>query len=200
MYSTVSRNYWQRMKKSKLNLWFFTALIGGIIYPPLVYLSVGHFPPLALIFMGLVLLGLRLLAMRDRTDLRFWQIAFLVVAITLIGLLFLDGPLAVKAYPVLISLAVAAVFGASLKYPPSMVERIARITEPDLAAEGILYTRRVTMVWVGFLLLNASISLLTAIYGSLAEWTLWNGLFSYLFMGLLFLGEFCLRRLIRPAK
>jgi len=105
----------------------------------------------------------------------------------------------VKAYPVAVSLAAAAVFALSLHFPPPVIERIARLTEPDLPPKGVAYTRRVTEVWVGFLLLNASISAATAVWGSLDQWTLWNGLLSYLAMGALFAGEFVVRQRVRRS-
>ena len=68
-----------------------------------------------------------------------------------------------------ISLAVATIFAASLRFPPTVIERIARLTEPDLPPEGVIYTRKVTVVWVAFLLVNAAISLWTALCGSLEQ-------------------------------
>ena len=97
-----------------------------------------------------------------------------------------------------ISLATATIFAASLKYPPTIIERIARLTDPNLPPTGIAYTRQVTIVWVAFLLTNATISLWTALWGTLDQWALWNGLLSYLAMGTLFAGEYLVRRLIRP--
>ncbi|HLN22604.1 MAG TPA: hypothetical protein VK558_01320, partial [Patescibacteria group bacterium] len=105
--------------------------------------------------------------------------------------------LAVKAYPVAVSLAVAGVFGLSLVYPPTVVERLARLSEPDLPPQGVAYTRKVTLVWVLFLLANAGVSTATALWGSLAQWTLWNGLLSYVAMGTLFAAEFMIRRRVR---
>ena len=94
--------------------------------------------------------------------------------------LFVDAHLAVKIYPILMSLSVASVFALSLRYPPTVIERLARIREPELSPAGITYTRKVTIVWVVFLIANAGVSLITALWGTLAQWTLWNGLLSYL--------------------
>jgi uncharacterized membrane protein len=94
-------------------------------------------------------------------------------------------------------LALATIFGASLRFPPTVIERIARLTEPDLPPEGVVYTRKVTAVWVGFLLVNAAISLWTVLWGSLEQWALWNGLLSYLAMGILFTAEYLVRRVVR---
>jgi uncharacterized membrane protein len=90
------------------------------------------------------------------------------------------------------------VFAVSLRYPPTIVERIARLREPDLPPAGVAYTRQVTRVWVGFLLANAAVSFWTARWGSLDQWALWNGLLSYLAMGALFGGEYLVRRMVHP--
>jgi len=61
-------------------------------------------------------------------------------------------------YPTLINALLLAAFGLSLRYGPPMVERFARLQEPDLDARGVRYTRTVTWVWVGFFIVNGSIS------------------------------------------
>jgi len=177
--------------------WLILAVAGGLAYPLVVYLGMAVAPPLALVLLGLVLIGLRLLASRKLAGAGVWLGAFGLAACALVALLLTDSGLAVKAYPVAVSLAVAGVFGLSLVYPPSVVERIARLSEPDLPPQGVAYTRKVTLVWVLFLLANAGVSTATALWGSLAQWTLWNGLLSYVAMGTLFAAEFMTRRRVR---
>jgi uncharacterized membrane protein len=126
-------------------------------------------------------------------------VAFVSAAIALVALLAVAPAIAARAYPVAISLATAAVFAVSLRYPPTIVERIARLREPDLPPAGVAYTRQVTRVWVGFLLANAAVSFWTARWGSLDQWALWNGLLSYLAMGALFGGEYLVRRMVHPS-
>ncbi|MDP9127464.1 MAG: hypothetical protein M3N08_04290 [Pseudomonadota bacterium] len=179
------------------NPWLILALAGGLIYAPAVYYGMSVLPASVLAMTGLALIGIRVLAVRGDPSMQIWRAAFLIASGAMVGMLFIDPTLAAKAYPVLVSLSVAAVFGLSLLYPPSMVERIARRTEPDLPRQGVIYTRRVTGVWTVFLVINAAISAATAFWGTLAQWTLWNGLLSYLLMGSLFVGEMILRRLVR---
>jgi uncharacterized membrane protein len=109
----------------------------------------------------------------------------------------LDPPWGARAYPVVMSLAACGAFASTLFQPPSLVERIARLREPDLPPRGVRYTRHVTQVWVGFLAANAAVAAATVAWGSLAQWTLWNGLLSYLLMGALFAGEMVVRRRVR---
>jgi uncharacterized membrane protein len=97
---------------------------------------------------------------------------------------------------VLVNAALFAVFGYSVLRPPTVVERIARIKEGPLTPEGVRYTRRVTIAWVGFFLLNGGIALYTALLTSLNTWALYNGFIAYILIGAMFGGEWLLRWLI----
>lgn len=107
-----------------------------------------------------------------------------------------DSPLGFKFYPVTINLGMFFLFAHSLFNPPSMIERFARLAEPDLPAAAIPYTRKVTMIWCGFFVINGSISLMT-IFASAEAWALYNGLISYLLIGALLGGERLFRRYYR---
>jgi uncharacterized membrane protein len=179
------------------NIWLVLAVLGGLLYPLIVYFGLPLAPPGALILVGLALIGLRLAGMRRLAQFRIWAKAFLLAALGLVALSALSPRLAVMAYPVAVSLSVAGIFAVSLAFPPTVIERYARMMDPDLPPEGVAYTRKVTIVWIAFLAGNATVSAATAVWGTLAQWTLWNGLLSYLAMGTLFAGEFLVRRTIR---
>ncbi|MBB1202101.1 DNA gyrase subunit B [Enterobacteriaceae bacterium 89] len=97
-------------------------------------------------------------------------------------------------YPVVVNLVMLAVFGSSLWSAMPLVERIARIREPELHPAGVRYTRQVTRVWCLFFIVNGSIALFTAVYGDMKLWTAWNGAIAYLLMGTLMAGEWLVRR------
>ena len=103
-------------------------------------------------------------------------------------------------YPILMSLLMLFIFASTLIYPPSLIERFARLQlrlrgkEDFLPPEAIQYTKKVTMVWCVFFVFNASIASYSCFWGSLEFWTLYNGLISYLLMGALFAGEFLVRQ------
>ncbi|MDJ0039514.1 hypothetical protein [Pantoea allii] len=99
-------------------------------------------------------------------------------------------------YPVVVNGVMLAVFGGSLWSTMPLVERLARVSEPDLPEKGVRYTRRVTQVWCVFFIINGSIALFTALYGDMTLWTAWNGMISYLLMGSLMTGEWLVRRKI----
>lgn len=172
-----------------------TALLGAVTlaYPLLVYYSIGQLSPK---FMALLLAGLalaRALLVRQPV---WWTAAGAASVLALLAFVG-DALLPLKLYPVLVNLLFLAVFGISLWHPPSVIERIARLTEPHFTDAAVAYTRRVTQVWCGFFLLNGSLALVTALWTSTDIWALYNGLLSYLLMGCLFAGEWLVRRQVR---
>jgi uncharacterized membrane protein len=86
-----------------------------------------------------------------------------------------------------------SLFAYSLLFPPSIIERWARLRNAELPARAISYTRRVTQVWCIFFAMNGAAALITALWASAAVWTLYNGIVAYLLMALLFAGEYCVR-------
>lgn len=108
--------------------------------------------------------------------------------------LFSQNELWLKCYPVLMSVGTLAIFAYTLKYPPSMIERFARLHQPDLPESGVRWTRNATKVWCGFFIINACIALATVLWGTTEQWAIYNGFISYILMGCLLLGEFVLRK------
>ena len=92
------------------------------------------------------------------------------------------------------SLGALFIFASTLIRPPSMIERFARLAEPNLPEEGVEWTRQVTKVWCGFFCINTVIALITVFFAPMKIWVLYNGLISYVLMGGLLLGEFVLRK------
>ena len=141
---------------------------------------------------GLLLLAAlaRLPALRSGRAARWWLAgALLLAALTA----WSNALLPLKLYPLLINAVMLSVFAYTLISPPSMIERFARLREPDLPLQAIGYTRRVTQVWCGFFIINGLIALATALWASPAIWSLYNGFIAYLLMGLLFGGEYLVR-------
>lgn len=164
----------------------------SLAYPGLVYFGHGSVSPGAFVGAALALILLRL-AVAGPVGLGVWIFPLFGTALGLVAVALYDVDLAVRFYPVLMSLGVGALFGVTLAYPPSLIERFARIREPDLPPEGVVYCRRVTMVWTAFALFNASVAGWASLWGTLEIWSLWTGLVSYVLIGLLFVGEFAFR-------
>ncbi len=165
-------------------------------YPLLVYLGLAHAEPRALALLLLSLALARFLASRSQQALGLALAGLLLAALTA----WSNQLLPLKLYPVAVSAALLVLFGLSLWKGPTVVERLARLQEPNLDAHGVAYTRRVTQVWCGFFVLNGSLALATALWGSDATWALYNGLISYGLMGLLMGGEWLVRRRVRAHK
>jgi uncharacterized membrane protein len=124
---------------------------------------------------------------------RRWWVAVTPLVLLLLAVWW-DAWLPLRLYPVLVNAVLLGVFAYSLIFPPSMIERFARMSEPNLPAQAIGYTRRVTQIWCVFFGINGAIALMTALCASPAIWTLYNGLIAYLLMGLLLAGEYVIRR------
>jgi len=90
-------------------------------------------------------------------------------------------------------------FASSLNQSQTIIERLARLQEPELPESGVRYTRKVTKVWCGFFVLNGLIALYTC-FQPLELWTLYNGLISYLLAGSLFAGEWIVRQFVRKDQ
>ncbi|UQY44209.1 hypothetical protein M1E08_20695 [Erwinia sp. PK3-005] len=103
-------------------------------------------------------------------------------------------------YPVVVNLLMLALFGGSLWTAMPLVERLARLRDPQLPPEGVRYTRRVTQVWCLFFIVNGSIALFTALQGNMRLWTAWNGIIAYGLMGLLMAVEWLVRRQVIKRK
>jgi len=87
-----------------------------------------------------------------------------------------------------------AVFAWSLFHPPTVVERIARATTPDVPPEAAPYLRRVTIAWSVFFVCNGAAALFTAMETSFATWTFYNGFLAYVLIALMFGAEFLARQ------
>jgi uncharacterized membrane protein len=100
-----------------------------------------------------------------------------------------------RAYPVLVNGAMFAVFAASLYRGTPVIERFARLRHPELPPHAVAYTRRVTQVWTAFFAFNGLVSAALSLWAPWHWWTLYNGIISYVLIGLLMAGEW----LVRPS-
>ncbi|MFD2271959.1 hypothetical protein ACFS07_14330 [Undibacterium arcticum] len=119
-----------------------------LLYPLALWLGNGQVEPRLLA--GLLLLAAltRVPALKASRLAWFWLGgALLLAALTLWG----NAMLPLKLYPVLVNVAMLGLFGASLLTPQSLVERLARLREPEFPPAAVAYTRRVTQVWCAFL-------------------------------------------------
>lgn len=151
-----------------------------------------------MLYVLIPLLLLRLCLLGRTGALRALLLPGVALALLLsLAALYLRTAELLRYYPVAVSAALLLVFGGSLFTRQCLVERLARLQEPDLPVEALPYVRKVTVVWCLFFLINGSVALYTAVCCSWQVWTLYNGCLSYLFMGSLMGGEYLIRRRVR---
>lgn len=171
-------------------------LLVGLTYPFIVYLGMGHLSPrLFALMLGTLWLA-RVLSPRQTPLSRTLSIAALSFCLVLA---LADSSILLLGYPVLINLALLALFAGSLCSGMPIIERLARLQESELPPAAVRYTRKVTWVWAGFFSVNAAIATGLALWAPLTWWTLYTGLIAYLLMGLLFAGEWLVRQRVRKA-
>ena len=182
------------------NRTFSSFAIGlGVFYPALVYALQSTLSQRGFVAIAVATIALRV-ATLDKAWAPMWRRPLLMAVPALLIVLLVAPDKAAKAYPVAISLVAAAVFGGSLIAPPSLIEQIARLQEPDLPEEGQAYCRKVTLVWTAWLLLDGLIAGLLGWTGQDSAWAIWTGIVAYAVMALLFLGEIAIRRQIRKKS
>lgn len=115
-------------------------------------------------------------------------------------LLLLHSDLVLQLYPLLVSTMLFFVFSGSLMGGSSIIWRFATLGDRHLLfhanqAAVKRYCRLVTKVWIGFFALNFTLSLVTIVANNTAWWALYNGVLSYILMGVLFGGEGMVRKM-----
>lgn len=168
-------------------------------YPFAVYFGIDKFGLSVMALMLITMFVIRILAAGQAKLKALRQLGWIsgltgIMLITL-GVLFKQHGW-LTFYPVVVNACMLAVFALSLKQPQTLIERLARLQEPNLPASGVAYTRKVTKVWCGFFLVNGGIALYTC-FQPLEVWTVYNGLISYLLAGGLFALEWIIRQVVR---
>ena len=161
-----------------------------VIYPFLVGWSLSHchflWVSVILIVLGIV----RLFSQGNQLMMPLTWFAILCGGLSLI----LKDHAWLKMYPVFMSVGAGMIFALTLIKPPSMIERFARLAEPNLPESGVIWTRKVTIIWCIFFVINALIALWSVLFAPMKVWVIYNGFISYVLMGILLLGEFILRK------
>jgi uncharacterized membrane protein len=177
-----------------------------VFYPFVVYVALAYVEAKYVGVALLVLLGLRYRSDPMRMASAFngigWIVALLTVSIAAL-VWWSNDESWLRLYPAFFNLIALAIFGYTLWRPPSMIERFARLQSGELSADGVRYTRRVTIAWCGFFVVNGATAAYTALYASRELWTVYNGFIAYCLMGVMFVGEWLVRRYVlseEPAR
>lgn len=170
--------------------------LATLAFPPAVYLAHGRLEPR---WLALALTALAF-ARAWSTRQAFWWVAAAVAGVMAAASVSFNawGPL--KLYPALVNGVLLLVFAASLARPPSLIERLARLSEPDLPPAAVRYTRRVTQVWCVFFVANGAVALATALWASTETWAFYNGFIAYVLMAVLFGAEWVIRQRVKARS
>ena len=105
-----------------------------------------------------------------------------------------------KVLPVLIQLMLMYFFGRTLLKGkgPSFIESFVRLEFPEFQPGISEYCRQLTIIWTGFFAFNATLCVALSIWGTNFWWTLYNGVFIYLMIGILIIGEYIYRHFRFP--
>ena len=173
------------------------SVLALLAYPFAIYFGLERFGPTVLAVTLGLLLTIRLATGGYLKAPGHAAALLLAVAVFIAASLYTGDARVLKAYPVLINLGLFVLFALSLAYPPTLPERGMRLAGREVPSEAHNYLRGVTVAWCGFFIGNGLVAAWTALYASIAWWTLYNGLISYLLIGLFFAGEYLLRMRVK---
>ena len=187
------------LKKILLSL----CIVLGVCYPFVIYAGIKLelikyvLPAIAAVFL------LRLVLSRKQHS-QFKVLTYcslITAAILCVGSVIFNNLKLVLFYPVFVNALFFVIFFFSLYSGDAVITRFAKLTQkdgefPDFA---ISYTRKVTVVWSVFFIVNGLIALYTAISNDIEVWTLYNGLISYILIGCLMAIEFVIRIILRKS-
>ncbi|APC97535.1 COG4648 family protein [Francisella frigiditurris] len=172
-----------------------------IVYPFVVFFSLEWFSIRYLSLLIVFIFFLRLLTIKSfkKNNITWIILTLLGMFLAFIGMIS-NNVIFIQLYPVLVSLSLLGVFTFSLFQPYSFITHIAmQISKEPLPSYVVKYTRKVTLVWCIFFGFNATISIITILTGSITLWTLYNGLLSYMLIGILISGEWILRWYVKRS-
>jgi len=167
-----------------------------VVYPLLMFFMLDEFGvrPLAVLLAALLLTRVLPIVQSSRKN----AIALALLIVVFAAVLYLSrSEKLLMAYPAVISLIMLGAFAVTLFHPPSIIERFSRKMGVSVPPQAIPYMRVLTMFWCGFFLLNACVAALLAWQGDVTRWALYNGLVSYLIIGLLIVAELVFRQYYR---
>ncbi len=184
----------------RLDPWAAGFAVASVLFPAAAAIGMRWIGPWPIIACLIAILILRIVRPGASAAPLAMTLCLLAVAVSELLVSAFDAELAARLYPVFMNATMLFAFALTLWKPPSMIERFARIAEPDLDAGGVAYTRKVTWAWICFFIVNGGIALWTALQGSWFVWGVYNGGISYALAGSLFAVEFVVRRIVRARN
>ncbi len=163
--------------------------IAGLAYPFIVWWGIQWGGLAFLAFILLAITGLRWATQRTKATALVFGISAILAALAL----WQNALMPLKLYPVIMNIVMLVAFAQSLWAKECMIEKFARIKEPDLPKEAVEYCRRVTKIWCGFFVANGTAALYTTTAMTEQAWVLYNGFIAYILIAALLVGEWLYR-------
>ena len=116
-----------------------------------------------------------------------------IFTLSVILLFKITGLSSLKIYPPLMNFLFFAVFFVSLFSKETVIQRIARKMDGKLEEPVWTYTKNLTYIWVIFLFVNFSVSVVS-MFLSDNFWLLYNGFISYFLVGMMIIVEYPVRK------
>lgn len=169
-------------------------LVVGALYPLLVFTGLRHFSVRELSVAVLALVAVRVLFAARALGRHLGSVLAMggCIGVPVAAALLSGEEIALRLVPAAINAALLVLFSLTLRATP-MIERFARLYDPDLGPEQQRHCRQFTHLWCLYFGANAAASLALA-FGPRSWWTIHTGILSYLVMGALFAAEFLMRR------
>lgn len=98
-------------------------------------------------------------------------------------------------YPTIINVVFLAFFALSLK-GEAIITKIAKMQNPTLDFNGVLYTRKLTKIWCALFAFNALVGFALAFMEDKIYWSVFCGIVAYCLVGALFAVELLYRRFV----
>lgn len=176
--------------------------IAAFIYPILIYFGLNYYSPSKIGLFLLLLFGLRFLFIKAIKRVLFWPVSLSIVVGGTLAIFtwFFDEINFMLWYPVYLSVSLFIIFTISILYPPTIIEQIARLQNEELTIKAVEYTRKVTVIWAVFFLINALIATWTVLKGDMEIWTLYNGFLAYLIIASIFIVEWLWRHRVKQRQ
>lgn len=176
--------------------------IAILLYPFVIFFGIQFLSVQGLSLIILCLFGLRAIFSHKNNHsimpkYALFTLSGIGIAISLLGMLSLNI-IFIKLYPVAMNLAFLSIFIASLFAKENIIYQFAKKTSRQPLPHFVsTYTRKVTIAWCVFFMLNVLVSCYSALFSSLHIWTIYNGLISYILIGAFFICEFVVRIFVK---
>jgi uncharacterized membrane protein len=188
--------------------YLFGALI--VLYPVLVFSALVIFK-LSIRYLSVFIIALAIayfLVNRHNYKGRHRMVVFISPALLCcIGIICLitKSSLTLKIYPALADLVYLVIMGTSIFIPPPVVFYFINMfdkTIKDHIEPGFLehYCRKAAIVWCVFFVFDGAVALVTVFWASDIVWGIYNGGITYVLMGLIFVGEYFILKMIEKKS